>query len=141
MKKLNNSEINVFSVKHSFLKFFLFTPFVLICLFLIFWFMPKIENENLSWAVLIGFILFISFFGSPNIWFYNSEEVGFASRNNRLVLWSHKDQLNFMDRVYAHDDIEEFLINDGFLKKKVSILFKDGSKEELSSYFLIFKYE
>jgi hypothetical protein len=140
MKKLGPSEFERFIVEFSNLKSYTLPILLLVFAFFSVVILISTENDVLEWFAGISFIFFLTYF-RMNAHSHSATETAFASKNSGLVLWSHKDQLNFMDRVYEHDDIEEFLINDGFLKKKVSILFKDGSKEDLSSYFLIFKYE
>jgi type IV secretory pathway VirB6-like protein len=141
IKNLTEGEIEKFRINYSRLKLFISTPILLTIGFVVFLLFQYTEINFLGW---IGIILFglLCIFIRINLGSYIiTEEATFSAKNGGLVLWSHKDQLNFMDKVYNHDDIEEFTIKDGFLKKKVSVLFKDGSKEELSSYFLIFKYQ
>jgi hypothetical protein len=141
VKKLNPKQIENFCINFSFFKLIIFYPIVSLLLFLSFLFFLEFEIEILTWSAVILFIILISSLSASDGWLIVTKESVFSLKNKGLVVWSYKDQLNFMDKVYNHADIEEFTVNDGFLKKKVSVLFKDGSKEELSSYFLIFKYE
>jgi hypothetical protein len=141
VKKLNRNQMENFRINFSFFKSIIFYPIISLLLFLSFLFFLEFEIEILTWSAVILFIILISSLSASDGWLIVTKESVFSLKNKGLVVWSYKDQLNFMDKVYSHDDIEEFTIKDGFLKKKVSVLFKDGSKEELSSYFLIFKYQ
>jgi hypothetical protein len=141
VKKLNRNQMENFRINFSFFKSIIFYPIISLLLFLSFLFFLEFEIEILTWSAVILFIILISSLSASDGWLIVTKESVFSLKNKGLVVWSYKDQLNLMDKVYSHDDIEEFTIKDGFLKKKVSVLFKDGSKEELSSYFVIFKYE
>jgi hypothetical protein len=140
VRKLETFEFEKFSVSFSSLKSFTLPILSLVfALFSVIMFI-KIDNQIFEWIAGICFIVFLAYF-RMNAHSNGATEAAFASKNSGLVVWSYKDQLNFMDHVYAHNDIEEFKIKDGILKKTVSVFFKNGAKEELSSYFLIFEYD